>query len=149
MAKCKVLHLGQGKPKHKYRLDGEGVESSPEVKDLGVLVDKKLNRTQQHVTAAQKAICVLGCIKSSVARRLREAIVPLCCALVRAHVEHCIQLQGPHQKKGVDLLAQVQRRAMKMITELEHPAYENKLRESWGFQHGEEKALWRGYSSLF
>ncbi|KAK4824234.1 hypothetical protein QYF61_012208 [Mycteria americana] len=101
-AKCKVLHMGWGSPKHKYRLGGEWLESSPEEKDLGVLVDEKLNMTQQCPLTAQKANCILGCIKRGVTSRLREVILPLYSALMRPHLEYCIQLCGP-QHKDTDL----------------------------------------------
>ncbi|GAB0207322.1 hypothetical protein GRJ2_003197800 [Grus japonensis] len=121
-AKCKVLHVGWGNPKHDYRLGGEWIESSLED-------DERLNMSQQCALAAQTSNCILDCIKRSVTSMSREVILPLYSPLVRPHLEYCVQLWGPQYRRDMELLERVQRRAMKLIGGLEHLSYEDRLRE--------------------
>ncbi|GAB0183314.1 mitochondrial enolase superfamily member 1 [Grus japonensis] len=115
--KCRALHLERN---NQYRLGVDLLGSSSVEKDLRVLVDNKLSMSQQCALVAKAANGILGCIKKSVASRSREVILPLSSALVRPHLEFCVQFWAPQFKTDRELLERFQRRATRMMKGLEH-----------------------------
>ena len=88
--KCRVLHLGENDPRHQYKLGTALLESSEGERDLGVLADGGMTMSQHCALGAKKANSILGAVSRS-----REVLLPIFCALVRLHLEYCVQFRDP------------------------------------------------------
>ena len=83
-SKRRVLHLGRNNHIHQCRLGDDLLEEN-----LSVLVDNRLTMCQRCALIAKKANSILGCIRKSVASRLREVILSFYSNLLRSDLEYC------------------------------------------------------------
>lgn len=127
--KRRAVHRGKNNPRHHDQLGTALLESSKGERDLAVLVESRLTMSQHCALVAKKANGILGCISRAAVSRSREVLLPPYSALVRPHLQYCIQFWAPQFQKDRELLERVQHRATRMIKGVERLPFEERLRE--------------------
>ena len=85
--------------------------------------------SEQCRIAASKGNQVLGLIRRNITYKENSLIIPLYKAIVRPHLEYCIQACNRYIRKDVDMLEQIHMRATKLIPGLRYLTYEERLKE--------------------
>ena len=86
-------------------------------KDLGVTFSADMKVSEQCGIVASKGNKILGLIRTIMYKE-KQLIVPLYKAIVRPHLEYCIQAWRPYHKKDIYKLGRIQRRVTTIILEL-------------------------------
>ena len=127
--KCKCLHTGPGNTGMNYEMGGTILSKTGKEKDVGVTMNANMKVSEQFRIAASKGNQVRGMIRRNITYKEKSSIVPLYKAIVRPHLEYCIQAWNPYLRKYTDMLEKIQRRATKVIPELRDLRYEERLKE--------------------
>jgi hypothetical protein len=127
--KCKVMHLGRTNRNSEYSMGGTVLDVTKEERDLGVIVTDNLKPSAQCAKAAKTAQFVLGQITRSFRYRDGKVFIQLYKQYVRPHLEFAVQAWSPWQQADIDVLEQVQKRAVAMVSGLRGREYTARLKE--------------------
>ena len=127
LSKCKVLHFGNGNPMSFFFLRGQRLPAVTSESDLGVTVSHDLQAALQCSNAAFKAHRVLNCLKLSFKHLDKDVVLTLYKTMVRPLLDYCGPAWCPYLKKDVAVLEKVQRRMSKLISNIRHMSYSDRL----------------------
>ena len=89
--KCKCIHIGHGNMDEEYKMGDAILGRTTQGKDLGVTFSADMKVSEQCGIAASKGYQILGLIRRTIMYKEIQLIVPLYKAIVRPHLEYCIQ----------------------------------------------------------
>ena len=98
---CKCLHTGPGNTGMNYEMGGTILSKTVKEKDLWVTMNANMKVSEQCRIAASMGNQVLGMIRRNITYKEKSLIIPLYKAIVRPHLEYCIQAWSPYLRKDI------------------------------------------------
>ena len=106
--KCKCIHTGYGDVSKKYFMGNTILGTSVKEKALRVTISADMTVSEPCGHAAAKGHQIIRLIRSNITY-METLIILLYKAIVRSHLEYCIQGWRPYHTKDIDKLERVQR----------------------------------------
>ena len=121
--KCKVLHIcGNDNPFNIYSLDGIELETIESEKDLGLIVNNKLDFGDQIKNCLSKANKMIAWISRNIICKSKDVMVLIYRSLIRPHLEYCVQAWSPNPRFGnwglILSIEKVQRKFTRLINDI-------------------------------
>jgi len=99
-----------------------------QIKDLGILLDERLSFRDHINDKIIKAFSMLGIIKRNFKHLTIQSFIMLYKNVVRSHLDYCFFVWSPYMKKDIEALEKVQKRATKILPQLKHMNYSDRLK---------------------
>ena len=93
--KCKCIHIGHGNMDEEYKIGAAVQDRTTQEHYLGVTFSADMKVSEQCGIAASKGNQIVGIIRRTIMYKEKQLIVLLYKAIVRPHLEYCIQTWRP------------------------------------------------------
>ena len=129
--KCRIMHIGKKNPNFIYHMNSDGLRKPLLItsleKDVGVLISSDLKWKDQVNACVNKANAILGKFSKFFTYKGKKVMKSLYCTFVRPILDFAVQVWSPYLNDDIEKIERVQRRATKIIPELRHLNYEERL----------------------
>ncbi len=123
------MHVGRNNPRYEYNMGGVRLVEVEEEKDVVVLIHNSMKPARHCRKSATTGMRVLNQIRRNFHFRDRHVYIKLYKQYVRPHLEFATAAWSPWQKQDIDLLEEVQKKAVGMVSGLQGKTYEEKCEE--------------------
>ena len=125
--KCLVIHFGKNNPEYDYHIGQTVLTKVNGERDLGIFITKECDPSQHVDNIARKGHVILSQLRRATTLRDSHTFAQLYKVYVRPLLEAAAPVWNPSKRESVHSLEKVQRRALRMISDLGSLSYEERL----------------------
>ena len=128
VSKCQIMHYGKNNPRYLYHINGTLLSETKTYKDLGVNISNDL-KVKHHIDiCVAEANGILGMIKRTFNHIDKDIFLMTYKTFVRPILEYCQEIWSPYLVKDIEKIESVQRRATKLVPQIKHLSYEERIK---------------------